>query len=135
MSSLPMYLLYFASTQVLGQPVDTGFLVYNEQTYTNLCGLFEVGLSAEDVWGKLNVAVIERCGNRLLCSSFSPQELNVPTEPSDMSFSVSLRGRSFEWSSEGLTGLFATKTNLVSPAFASMLSDMARFNSLSVLGV
>ena len=56
------------------------------------------------------------------------QELNVPTEPSDMSFAVSLRGRTFEWSSDGLAGLFATRANLASPSFASMISDMLRFN-------
>ena len=51
------------------------------------------------------------------------------TEPSDMSFSVSLSGRSFEWGSNGLSGLFAQPSNLLSPAFHSMLTDMARFNA------
>lgn len=79
-----------------GAPIDTGFLVYNENTYPNLIGLFE--------------------------------ELNVPSEPSDMSFSVSLAGRSFEWGSDGLSGLFATRSNLLSPSFHAMIADMTRFN-------
>ena len=45
-----------------------------------------------------------------------------------MSFAVSLAGRSFEWASGGLGGLFAQKGNALSPAFYNMLSDMARFN-------
>ena len=66
------------------------------------------------------------CGGIL--SPYGPQELNVPTEPSDMSFAVSLKNRTFEWSSDGLAGLFATRTNMASPAFATMIADMLRFN-------
>ena len=77
-------------------PVDVGFLVFNENTYPNLCGLFE--------------------------------ELNVPHEPSDMSFAVSLAGRSFEWSSDGLKGLLGQPSNAFSSSFHSMISDLLRFN-------
>jgi predicted NAD/FAD-binding protein len=52
----------------------------------------------------------------------------VHTEPSDMSFSVSVEGHAVEWSSTGLAGLFATPSNVASPAFYSMISDMMRFN-------
>lgn len=52
----------------------------------------------------------------------------MPNEPSDMSFSVSLRERSFEWSSGGLNGVFGTRSNLASPSFHAMLQDMAKFN-------
>lgn len=56
------------------------------------------------------------------------EELGVDTEPSDMSFAVSLASRTFEWSSRGLSALFATRSNLVSPAFHSMLADLLRFS-------
>ena len=82
--------------QVDGVPIDTGFLVYNENTYPNLIGLFE--------------------------------ELGVPTEPSNMSFAVSVANRTQEWSSNGLNALFATRSNLVSPAFYGMVADIVRFN-------
>ena len=85
------------TVDVKGRPVDTGFLVYNEETYPNLCGLFA--------------------------------ELGVPTEPSDMSFGVSLAARTFEWSSNGLGGLFAQPLNAFSPSFRAMLSDISRFNA------
>lgn len=45
-----------------------------------------------------------------------------------MSFAVSLADRSFEWASGSLDALFATRQNLLSPAFRSMLTDMLRFN-------
>jgi uncharacterized protein len=77
-------------------PVDTGFLVFNENTYPNLLGLFA--------------------------------ELGVQTEPSDMSFAVSLANRSFEWGSNGLGALFATRSNIFSAEFRIMLLDLLRYN-------
>jgi uncharacterized protein len=98
---LPQRPSHLFSLQVDGHPIDCGFLVFNENTYPNMIGMFE--------------------------------ELNVPTEPSDMSFAVSLSpktegGDKFEWSSTSLKGLFGSKGNATSGDFYSMLSDMLRFN-------
>ena len=82
--------------------VDTGFLVYNERTYPRLIALF--------------------------------QELGVPTVPSDMSFSVQVprAGRQpLEWSGTNLSTVFAQRSNLLRPAFWSMLRDLMRFNKLA----
>ncbi len=56
------------------------------------------------------------------------QHLKVATFDSDMSFSVS-DPDGYEWSSNGMSGLFAWKRNLASPAFLCMLSDIVRFSS------
>ena len=77
------------------QPVDTGFIVYNEAAYPNLVALFA--------------------------------HLQVPTQPSDMSFAVSLDGGALEYSGTDLRGLFAQKRNMLNPRFWSMLSDIRRF--------
>ena len=53
--------------------------------------------------------------------------LDVPTEPSDMSFAVSLDGGRLEYSGCGFSGLFAQKRNLFRPRFWSMLTDIHRF--------
>jgi len=53
-------------------------------------------------------------------------KLGVPTQPSNMSFSVS-DGRDFEYSSTSLGGLFANPRHLASPAFMRMLADVRRF--------
>jgi predicted NAD/FAD-binding protein len=45
-----------------------------------------------------------------------------------MSFAVSLDNRRVEWGSNGLSALFANRSNTASPAFYSMVSDMLRFN-------
>ena len=76
-------------------PVDTGFIVYNEQNYPNLVALFD--------------------------------HLNVPTKPSDMSFAASIDKGRFEYSGTGLNGLLAQRSNLVSPRFWAMMSDIMRF--------
>jgi predicted NAD/FAD-binding protein len=55
--------------------------------------------------------------------------LGVKSENSDMSLSVSLDGgKTIEWSSDGLNGLLARRTQLLEPKFYSMLSDMGRFH-------
>ena len=77
------------------QPVDTGFIVYNEATYPNLVALFE--------------------------------HLGVATQPSEMSFAVSLDDGRLEYAGGDLAGLFAQRRNLVSPRFLGMIRDLLRF--------
>jgi predicted NAD/FAD-binding protein len=56
------------------------------------------------------------------------QALGVATFASDMSFAVS-DPDGFEWSSNGVGGLFAWKRNLTNPSFLSMLGDIVRFSA------
>jgi len=53
--------------------------------------------------------------------------LDVPTEPSDMSFSVSLDSGKFEYASPLPTGPFCQPANLLRPQFLRMLVDIVRF--------
>ncbi|MFD0987921.1 NAD(P)/FAD-dependent oxidoreductase [Methyloligella solikamskensis] len=53
--------------------------------------------------------------------------LEVPTQPTEMSFSVSLDDGALEYSGSGLSGLFAQRRNLIGPRFWSMLRDLRRF--------
>ena len=54
--------------------------------------------------------------------------LGVMTKPSDMSFAVSLDDGALEYSGgSDMKGLFAQRSNLVSPRFWSMLLDLFRF--------
>lgn len=97
-----------ASGRPVTHGVDTGFLVFNERTYPNLIRLFA--------------------------------ELGVRAAPSDMSFSVQVphdaQGLSglrpgLEWCGSSLDTVFAQRSNLASPAFWRMLSDLLRFNRLA----
>jgi uncharacterized protein len=54
--------------------------------------------------------------------------LGVATQPSDMSFSVSLREGALEYAGTDLPGLFAQKRNLVSPRFWAMVHGLLRFD-------
>ncbi len=76
-------------------PVDTGFIVYNENTYPNL------------------VALLRRLG--------------VATQPSEMSFAVSLDDGKLEYAGRDLAGMFAQRGNLFSPRYLGMLRDLLRF--------
>ena len=53
--------------------------------------------------------------------------LGVATQPSEMSFAVSLDQGALEYSGTDLRGLFAQRSNLVSGRFWSMLRDLVRF--------
>lgn len=53
--------------------------------------------------------------------------LQVATQPTEMSFAVSLDGGGLEYSGSSIAGLFAQRRNLVNPRFWAMLQDIVRF--------
>lgn len=55
-------------------------------------------------------------------------ELGVDSQPSCMSFALSLDDGRLEWGSHGLASLFAQRRNLLSPSFWRMVADVLRFN-------
>jgi predicted NAD/FAD-binding protein len=83
-------------------PVDTGFLVFNHRTYTNLLRLFaELGVPTAPSDMSFAVSVRTR----------------------------GLRGMGrLEWSGADLDTVFAQRRNAASPAFLRMLADLLRFN-------
>jgi len=54
--------------------------------------------------------------------------LDVPSQDSDMSFSVRCERTGWEYQGSSLNGLFAQRRNAVRPAFLNMLRDIRRFN-------
>ncbi|BCX52769.1 MULTISPECIES: NAD(P)/FAD-dependent oxidoreductase [Comamonas] len=62
-------------------------------------------------------------------------ELQVPTAPAEMSFSVQVPqadGQAgLEWSGSSLSGVFAQRSNLLRPRFLKMLAEILRFNRLA----
>lgn len=55
------------------------------------------------------------------------EKLGVPSQPSDMSFSVRCERTGLEYNGTSINTLFAQRSNLVSPRFWRMLADIARF--------
>lgn len=86
--------------------VDIGFIVYNELNYPDLTAMFA--------------------------------HLGVETVASCMSFAVSADGGHFEWRgggndwSETAAGLFAQPSNLLSPSYLRMLTEITQFGRQSV---
>ena len=76
-------------------PVDLGFIVFNELTYTNLIKFFN--------------------------------ELNVPFEKSNMSFSVSIKDTNVEYGGSGFKAIFANKFNLFNFKFLRMIKEIISF--------
>jgi predicted NAD/FAD-binding protein len=59
------------------------------------------------------------------------ERLGVASAPSDMSFSIQAPAAGWEWCGSDLNGVFAQRSNLLSPRFLGMLAEIARFNSLT----
>lgn len=55
------------------------------------------------------------------------EALGVESEPSDMSFSLSLDGGALEWASHGVSTVFAQRGNVCRPSFLRMLWDVLGF--------
>jgi uncharacterized protein len=55
-------------------------------------------------------------------------DLDVPVADSSMTFGASLRGGRMEYALASLNALFATRSNIVNPAFLRMLRDIVYFN-------
>jgi predicted NAD/FAD-binding protein len=55
-------------------------------------------------------------------------ELGVKGLDTEMGFSVSMDNGNFEWCGDTLSGLMATPSNIVNPAFYAMMRDILRFN-------
>jgi predicted NAD/FAD-binding protein len=64
----------------------------------------------------------------LLTQLFST--LDVPTQPTEMSFAYSLQPRGIEYAGSDLNTLFAQRSNLLRPRFLRMVADVLRFNRL-----
>jgi len=58
-------------------------------------------------------------------------DLDIATQPSDMSFSVSCASLDFEYRGNGL-GFWAQRRNLLRPSFSGLLRDVMRFNRNAV---
>ncbi|WP_302139660.1 NAD(P)/FAD-dependent oxidoreductase [Halomonas alkalicola] len=54
--------------------------------------------------------------------------LGVPSQPTEMSFSVHETARDFEYNGHTLASLFAQRRNLLRPSFYRLLRDILRFN-------
>ncbi len=80
----------------VSQPVDTGFIVFNDRNYPN----FRIFLD----------------------------ELDVPTEPTEMSFSFRDARSGLEYGTDSLRAFFAQSKNLIRWSHWMMLYDILRFN-------
>ena len=59
------------------------------------------------------------------------ERLGVASAASEMSFSVQAPQAGWEWCGNDLNGVFAQRSNLISPRFWGLLADLLRFNRLT----
>ena len=97
--------------------------------------------SGDRIGGHSHTVDIELAGKQLAVDTgfivYNPQNypnltalfkhLDVPTAPTDMSFSVSLDDGRFEYSGGDGAGLLAQPSNLLRPRFWRLITDLLRF--------
>ena len=59
------------------------------------------------------------------------EDLNVPYEKSDMSFSVSIKNTNIEYCGSGLGGIFTNKSNLLNFKFLKMIKEIISFYKIA----
>lgn len=58
------------------------------------------------------------------------ESLDIETQPTEMSFGMSMDGGRLEYSGDNLNTLFAQRRNLLRPSFLRMVAEILRFNRL-----
>ena len=88
--------------------VDVGFMVFNDSNYPNMTRWFK----------EMNK------------NDGAADDTAVKEENSNMSLSVSLDdGKTIEWNSDGINGIFARRKQIIEPKFYHLISDMLRFHN------
>jgi predicted NAD/FAD-binding protein len=65
-----------------------------------------------------------------LCALF--KQLGVPTEKSNMTFSLSANNASFEWGAASLNAVFGQRGNVFKPVYWRFIADIIKFNFLAL---
>lgn len=100
--------------------VDTGFIVLNSATYREL------------IWFKaLRMATVDSHQHLANFLNFLGR-IGVPTEPTELTFSVSRDQGLFEWASTSLRTIFSQKRNMFSPRMWRTLFDIIRFSQFAL---
>lgn len=59
------------------------------------------------------------------------EQCNVPSQATNMSFSVNAPHKNLQYSGESLSGLFADRKNIINPKFYKLLGEILRFQKLA----
>ena len=112
---------------ILTTQVDYDFTIYEKNDYI---GGHSRTVEINTTQGKIPVdtgfIVFNYRNYPLLTSLFS--HLNIPVEKSNMSFGVNIDNGWLEYGTQGLSGIFAQKSNLINFRFWRMIADIFKFN-------
>ena len=90
---------------------------------------YTIDVSSNDTNGPISVDIGFIVFNKVTYPSLVKffEELKIPYEKSNMSFSVSVKKSNIEYSGSGLKGLFANKYNIFNFKFLKMIKEIVLF--------